>query len=51
MRVTFCGHKEVYDAEAVEHWLRQVCSDQAQMNFYVVDMAALTICQLRCFVI
>ena len=27
MRVTFCGHKEVYDAEAVEHWLRQVCSD------------------------
>lgn len=27
MRVTFCGHKDVYDAEAVEHWLRQVCSD------------------------
>ena len=27
MRVTFSGHKEVYDAEAVEHWLRQVCSD------------------------
>ena len=27
MRVTFCDHKDVYDAEAVEHWLRQVCSD------------------------
>lgn len=27
VKITFCGHKEVYDAEAVEKWLQQVCSD------------------------
>ena len=27
MKVTFCGHKEVADRDAVEQWLRLVCSD------------------------
>ena len=27
MKVTFCGHKEVADRDAVEQWLRSVCSD------------------------
>lgn len=27
MKITFCGHKEVSDHEAVEAWLRSVCSE------------------------
>lgn len=27
MRITFCGHKEVWDREPVERWLKQVCGD------------------------
>ena len=27
MKITFCGHKEVSDREAVEIWLRSVCSE------------------------
>lgn len=26
MKVTFCGHKDVTDRDAVEQWLRSVCS-------------------------
>lgn len=27
MRITFCGHKEVWDREPVERWLKQVCGE------------------------
>lgn len=27
MRITFCGHKDVFDRDCVEQWLRQVCTD------------------------
>lgn len=27
MRITFCGHKEVWDREPVERWLKQVCAE------------------------
>ena len=27
MKVTFCGHREVADREAVERWLQAVCSE------------------------
>ena len=27
MKVTFCGHKEVAERDAVEQWLRSVCSN------------------------
>ena len=27
MKVTFCGHRDVINREAVEEWLRSVCVD------------------------
>ena len=38
MKITFCGHKEVQDREAVEQWLDQVCAkliEQGANEFYL----------------
>ena len=38
MKITFCGHKDVADREAVERWLYSVCSEliiQGADEFYL----------------
>lgn len=38
MKITFCGHKDVVDREAVERWLCSVCSEliaQGADEFYL----------------
>lgn len=43
MKVTFCGHRQVHDGEAVGQWLRGVTEDlirQGAVTFYLGGMGA-----------
>lgn len=38
MKITFCGHKDIHDRDAVERWLYDVCRDlilQGAEEFYL----------------
>ena len=32
MKITFCGHKDVHDRDAVERWLQDVCRELIQQG-------------------